>query len=69
MELKNMYGEGAFTSAVRNIVELNDHIETYDDYTMLQTAVNFLIESRYGLDTVSKINEIIRTAEKECRKE
>lgn len=55
----------AYGDAVKNIINLNNYVELFDDYTMLQTAVNFLIENRYGLDTAYRINEIVRAAEKE----
>ena len=55
----------AYGNAVKNIIDLNNYVELFDDYTMLQTVVNFLIENRYGLDTAYRINEIVRAAEKE----
>ena len=55
----------AYGNAVKNIIDLNNYVELFDDYTMLQTVVNFLIENRYGLDTAYRINENVRAAEKE----
>lgn len=68
MKLSDIKIPEAYGDAIKNILDLYDYIETFDDYAMLQTAVNFMIENRYGVDAACRVNEILRAVEKEKRK-